>query len=105
RSSGAAGFGRVRCQCVEGVEVCVVEAGPGAGVAGGTGLVHQEQDGIAVAVEPGLADALDVARGVSLAPVLLTGTRPVRGPTARERSAQRLCVEPGEHEDLAGVPL
>jgi hypothetical protein len=38
-----------------------VEAGPGAGVAGGAHLVDDDEQGVAVAVEADLANVLDVA--------------------------------------------
>src|SRR3990172_5176287 len=72
-----------------------VEAGPLAGVAGGTELVDANEQHVCVAVGPDLLDVLDVAGGLPLAPPLLPGAAP------EHRSPQRLPVHPGQHEDLA----
>src|SRR5690606_38133325 len=80
-------------------------AGARAGVAGRSLLIDREQDRVTVAVDGDAVHPLRVARGVTLAPVLLAGPGPVHGPPAGEGAAQRLGVHPGEHEHLAPVVL
>src|SRR5690606_31359275 len=82
-----------------------IEAGARAGVAGRSLLIDREQDRVTVAVDGDAVHPLRVARGVTLAPVLLAGPGPVHGPPAGEGAAQRLGVHPGEHEHLARVVL
>src|SRR3954454_2304317 len=82
-----------------------VEAGALAGVARRALLVDEEQQRVAVAVQPDVAHPLAVAGGLPLDPVLAAAARPVRRPPGRERAAQRLVVHPGEHQHLAGVVL
>src|SRR5918997_2885137 len=82
-----------------------VEAGALAGVAGRALLVDQDQQGVAVAVQPDVADPLAVAGGLALHPVLAPAARPVGGPAGGEGAAQRLVVHPGDHEHLTGVVL
>src|SRR4051812_24919023 len=57
-----------------------VEAAPLAGVAGRALLVDEQQQRIAVTVEPDVAQPLPVAGGLPLHPVLLSAARPVGGP-------------------------
>ena len=82
-----------------------VEARVVAGVARGSHLVDDEQEGVAVAVEADLLDPLDVAGGVALGPVLAARARPVRRPAGVDRAVQRLVVDPGQHQHLAGAVL
>ena len=82
-----------------------VEAGVGAGVAGGPELLDLDQQGIAVAVERRPAHVLAVSAGVALAPVLLPAARPEGHPALGEGAAQRLGVHVAEHQHLAGVVL
>src|SRR5262249_25871637 len=55
------------------------EAGAAAGVAGDALLVDAEQQRVAVAIEPQLDQALDLARGLALAPQPAARARPVAG--------------------------
>src|SRR4051794_8109480 len=59
-----------------GAAVAVVETRALAGVAGGTGRLHERQDRVKVAVEAQLADLLDVAGGLPLVPQLLARAAP-----------------------------
>ena len=78
--------GRTWCSvpgsAIDAVEQVGVEAGVVAGVAGGTHLVHDEEERVAVAVEADLLDPLHVAGRVALDPVLAaraaTSTSPAR---------------------------
>ena len=83
----------------------VVEAGVRAGVAGRAGLVDGEQHRVAVAVEPDLDDALGVAGGLALDPVLLARAAPVGPPPGRQGAVQRLVVHPAQHQHLTGAVL
>src|SRR3712207_2831773 len=82
-----------------------VEAGALAGVAGRALLVDHDQQRVAVAVQPDVADPLAVPGGLPLHPVLPPAARPVGGPAGGEGTAQRLVVHPGDHEHLTGVVL
>src|SRR4051794_28069138 len=82
-----------------------VEAAALAGVAGRALLVDQQQQGVAVAVQPDVAAPLPGTGGLSLPPVLLAAARPVGGPAGAEGAVQRLVVHPGDHQHLAGVVL
>ncbi|KAA0274710.1 MAG: hypothetical protein EDQ89_01690, partial [Acidobacteria bacterium] len=77
------------------------EAGALAGVAGGAGGVDEREDGVGVAVVAELAHPLDVARGLPLAPELVTGAAPEVELAGRDRPLEGLGVDPGEGEDLA----
>src|ERR1035441_3005904 len=77
-----------------------VEAGAVTGVTGPRPLlVDLDQQGVTVAVVVDAAHVLAVARGLALAPVLLSATAPEPGPSGVERAAEGLAVHPGEHED------
>src|SRR3954453_22770872 len=82
-----------------------VEAPPLPGAAGRALLVDEDQQRVAVAVQPHLADPLPVSGGLALHPVLAAAARPVRRPACRQGAVQRLVVHPREHEHLAGVVL
>src|SRR3954447_8875689 len=82
-----------------------VEAGALAGVAGRPLLVDEDEQRVAVAVQPDVADPLAVAGGLALHPVLAPAARPVGGPARGEGAAQRLVVHPGQHQHLSGVVL
>ena len=72
------------------------------GVAGAVAvLVDQDQQRVAVAVDPDLAHVLAVARRLPLAPVLLAAAAPEPGPPGVQGPAQGLGVHVGDHEDLA----
>src|SRR6266545_6042697 len=76
------------------------------GVAGAaTLLLHDEEEHIAIAVVVRLADVLAIARGLSLAPVLLAGTAPEPRAAGLEGLAQGLGVHPGHHQHAAGARL
>ena len=68
-------------------------------------LIDEVEDHIGVAVHPYSHDALGVARGRALVPLLGPGPAVEYGLTERERAAQRCSIRPGDHEDLAGVVL
>jgi hypothetical protein len=74
-------------------------------VAGGTHLPHEIEHGIAVAVERDLADVLDVAARVALAPERTAAARPVDAAALPRGGEERLAVRPGEHEDGAVLLL
>src|SRR5918996_4062988 len=76
------------------------ETSPGSLMARRTRLVHPEQHGVPVAIQPDLGHALLVARGFSLAPEGLPGTAVVVGETGGEGALQRLAVGIGHHEDV-----
>src|SRR3954453_22447722 len=82
-----------------------VEAPPLPGAAGRALLVDEDQQRVAVAVQPHLADPLPVSGGLALHPVLAAAARPVRRPACRQGAVQRLVVHPREHEHLTGVVL
>src|SRR5687767_13670201 len=85
---------------------CAMEAAVIAGVAGAAALLlHHEQERVAVAVVPGLAEPLAVAGGGSLDPDLLAGPAPVGHLTGLERAAQRVGVHVGDLEDVAAPVL
>ena len=68
------------------------EAARPVGVAGRAGLVDDQQQAVAVAVDPELDQPLDVARGRALAPELAARARPVgdvAGPRASRRGSRR----------------
>src|SRR5690606_12652770 len=77
-----------------------VEAGVRARVAGRAHLVHRHEQRVAVAVERGTADVLDVPARVALPPVLPSAARPEGDAARREGAAQRLGVHVAEHEDV-----
>src|SRR5690606_14226597 len=82
------------------------EAGVLAGVARTPALLlHLEQQRVAVAVVPGPADELPVARGVALAPHLLARARPEHGPTLLEAHAEGLRVHPRHHQHVPAPDL
>ena len=69
-------------------------------MAGGSRLIHAEEDRVAIAVEPDLGNALLVARGFPLAPQGLTAATVIVGQTGGQRSLERLSVGVGHHEDV-----
>src|SRR4029078_8345156 len=68
-------------------------------------LFDDEQEDVHVAVVPGFAQVLAVARGLALAPVLLATAAPEPGASGFECAFERLAVQPREHQDLAGSGL
>src|SRR5919107_2174124 len=72
-----------------------VEAGALAGVAGRALLVDEEQQRVAVAVQPHVADPLAVPGGLPLHPVLPAAARPVGGPARGQRAGQPPALPPG----------
>src|SRR5437588_5143118 len=82
------------------------ETGALAGVAGAPPfLLDREEHGVAVAVVVRLPHPLPVARGLALAPVLLTGAAPEPAPPGGKGAAQRLIVHPRQLQHLAGAVL
>src|SRR5207302_5482883 len=89
-------------RCSEGAE----EAGPLARVARAPALLFDhEQHGVAVAVVVRLPYPLPVARGLALAPVLLSGAAPEPAAPGGKGAAQRLLVHPRQLQHLAGALL
>ena len=74
-------------------------------MAGDTLLVDQEQQRVAVAIEPQFLQVLHLAGGLALAPQRLPRARPIAGAPFRERKPHRLAIHPGEHQDFAGIVL
>src|SRR5689334_18789904 len=87
------------------LERVAVEAGARAGVAGRADLLDRDEQRVRVAVEGGGAHVLHVARGVALAPVLLSRAGPEGHSALGERAPHGLPVHPAEHEHLAGALL
>src|SRR5699024_12591483 len=76
------------------------EAGRCVRVAGGSGLVDQQQQSVGVAVEAERAHVLDAPRGLALGPVFAEGAPPVGGPAGRHAAVDGCDVHPREREDL-----
>src|SRR5690242_4354693 len=70
------------------------EAGAASGVAGDALLVDAEQQRIAVAIEAQLDQALDLPRGLALAPQPAARARPVAGLAAGDGLGHRRAVHP-----------
>src|SRR5438874_6952526 len=68
-------------------------------------LLDHEKHGVAIAVVVRLPYPLPVARGLALAPVLLSGTAPEPAPSRGKGAAQRLLVHPRQLQHLAGALL
>src|SRR6185437_10127213 len=76
-----------------------VEAALAAGVAGDAAhLLDNEQDRVAIAIEPDLAHALHVARLLALAPQLVPRARPVMRLARVAGQRQRVTVHPRERQ-------
>src|SRR6266705_2345537 len=83
-----------------------VEAAVLAGVASTPALLlHDDEHGVAVAVEVRLAHPLTVARRVALAPVLPARSAPEPGAAGGERAAERLLVHPRQRQHPARAVL
>ena len=76
-----------------------------AGVAGDAGLVDQDQQGVAVAIDAQIDQVLDVARRVALAPRRLARARPVADAARAHGLGDGVAIHPGHHQHLAGVVL
>lgn len=83
----------------------VEEAMAAAGVAGGAGLVHFQQQGVAVAVDAGGFQNLHLAAAFALAPEGVAGAGPVTDATGLQGFPQGFCVHPGQHQYFFGVVL
>src|SRR4051812_15174927 len=68
-------------------------------------LLHDEEQGVDVAVVEGVTHVLAVTRRLALAPVLLAAPAPVPHAPRLERAPQGGLVHPGEHEHLTGALL
>src|SRR5699024_3271519 len=79
-----------------------VEAAEGALVARRPGLVHAEQDGVAVAVDLHGAHVLHVTRGLPLDPALSARAAEVHAAAGGQRLRQRRVVHPRHHEHASG---
>jgi hypothetical protein len=74
------------------------------GVAGGAAdLLDLQQEDVLVAIGADLADLLDVAALLALAPQAPPAARPVVRQARLQRQPQGIGVHPGDHEDLARV--
>ena len=76
-----------------------------AGMAGGTHLVDLNQNRIAITIQRQGLHILHMAGRVPLTPVFLTGARPERHATGRQRAPQRLVVHVADHQHFFGVEL
>ena len=79
-----------------------VEAGAPAGVAAAAVAadLDADQQGVLVAIDPHLDDALDLPAGGALVPELAARARPVPGLAGLQRAGQRLGVHVGDHQHL-----
>ncbi len=82
-----------------------IETAAAVRVTGRTGLRHDHQQTIAIAVDPHIDQPLPVARAFALAPVGLPGARPVSHLPGRERLDHGVDIHPGHHQNRAGLIL
>src|SRR5208337_5446383 len=83
-----------------------VEAGAVAGVTGSPAdLLHEQEQGVAVAVDANLLDELHVAALLALAPELVPASREVHGPARSQGLVERILVHEGVHEDVSGLEV
>ena len=82
-----------------------VEAARPAGVAGGSGLVDDQEQAVAVAVDAELEEPLALAGGRALAPQLAPRARPVGDLAGPQRFGEALGVHPREHQHRARAGL
>ncbi len=87
------------------LEVAAVEAGPLAGVTGGSRGLDERQQGIAVAVDPQCAERLGVPRGRALVPELLARAAEEMHLPRLPGEPQRLGVHVRERQHLAGAGI
>ena len=73
--------------------------------AGDADLVHQHQQGVAVAVDAEIDQSLDVAGGVALAPGRLARARPVADAAGPHGLGHGIAIHPGHHQDFARIVL
>ena len=66
---------------------------------------HQQQQRVAVAVDPQLLQVLHLAGGLALAPQRVAAAAEVADAAGGERLRHGVAVHPGEHQHLAGVVL
>ena len=78
------------------------ETGMMTGMAGGSLLVHDEQERIAIAVDAHLPDTLHVAALLAFAPQATSGPAPIPRIARRDRPGQCLLIHIGQHEHLPG---
>ena len=76
------------------------ETGAAAGMAGNPGLRDQQQDRVAVAIEPQFDEALDLPGGFALAPQPVAAPAEIADAAGGERLGDRRPVHPGEHQDV-----
>src|SRR5207249_9876990 len=72
-------------------------------VAGDSRLVNQQQQGVAIAVDPHLDQSLYMARTLTLAPQPAARPRPVASLTACQSLGNRFAAHPGQPEHPATV--
>ena len=76
------------------------------GVAGcSADLLHPEQHGVIIAVDPNFTDPLDVSGGLSLDPELVAAAAEVGSLSGGKGRLPGLPVHEGEHEHLAGLMI
>ncbi len=85
----------------DGREPAPVEAGAVAGMTGTAFLMDLDQHGVAVAVEPNLADPLPVTTGLTLHPVLPPTAREEGGAPSRQGLVEGHVVHPADHQNLS----
>src|SRR5487761_1558175 len=99
RATGAASARLARCRGAarflnldqRAVTCRTKEAAARAGVACNAALVDQDQQGVAVAIDTQLDQALDVSRALAFAPELLARARPIADPSGLERLGDRVA--------------
>ncbi len=77
------------------------EAGGVAFVAGGSGLLDGEQDGIAVAIDANLENFLSMAAFFAFSPKFTAAAAEVGSHAGLESFFEGLAVHPSEHENLS----
>src|SRR5277367_1562323 len=82
-----------------------VEAAVVAGVTRAADLVHHQQHGIAVAVQPYRMHPLGVAGGGAFDPLFAAGPREIGALAGLQRARQRLVVHPRDHQHVAAAAL
>ena len=88
---------RAALACVD----LAIEAGTPAGVTGGAGLLDPDPDRILIAIGAHLHHALDMARGLALAPQRVAGAAEVPGFSTGDGLAQGFLVHMRDHQHFA----
>ena len=82
-----------------------VEARATAGVAGRTGLLDPDPDGILIAIHPHLDHALPMTGGFAFAPQRIARAAEVPGFSARNGLAQGLLIHVRDHQHFAAASV